>query len=314
MQNNFIYKNSIYYKNYKVAQDIHNVEKVKQNGKYVEIIFPIVYAMEYWGPNNNGDAFPFEEMVKYYRTFNDAKVHLQHNLDDVIGYVVNAAIDHEMKRILVHVKIDMMLLPNEALDRILTGKAIGSSMGCNPAYDICSVCGKISYSWFDKCEHIRTKLLSIDEESGKLVYMINYAPVWNDVSIVAFPGDVRAYSIMQKIEGIDNSFRTTVFNFEYPEVRQYVRQLKRNVIDEMLKDKYKSSADIFYYLEEKSIIPKELIEKWKDKAGDFITTATILGIKLTNKDLELLFRGEPIYYGEYNEEIAKDLENIKYEN
>jgi hypothetical protein len=192
---------------------------------------------------NTGDPiimemhFHFEELIKSYETFfYEGKVHLQHNLDDVIGEVLGSYIDYQMKRVLVKVRVYLDKLPDEVIDRILNKKAIGSSMGCIASYDVCSVCGNISYTWMDKCEHIRTELLSINKESGKLVYMINYSPKFFDVSIVGLPADLRAYSILHKLEG-DNQFYIPIFNFQEPVVKNYRRKLSKSQIDRILKEK-----------------------------------------------------------------------------
>jgi hypothetical protein len=302
------------YRNIKISEVKDNpIEEVKSIGKYAEIVFPIVYALEYWGPNNNGDAFPYEELLKTYTTFLNGAVYLQHNIDDRIGDVINVYMDKQMKRVLVKVRVYLDKLPEEVLDKILQKRSIGSSMGCAAAYDVCSVCGHISYNWLDKCKHIKSELLSINKETGKLVYMINYSPSFFDVSIVALPGDLRAYSILQKLEN-ENNYYHPLFNFEEPEVKTYRRNLNKKQINKILKQKEdiqtvnKISTDVFTFLnEETTTIPIEILNKYKDNPGDFLATCIGLGIKLNNKDLDILFSGKDIYIGDYKEEIANEI-------
>lgn len=192
----------------------------RETANYIEIVFAPVYAMEYWGPNNNGDAFPEEEIKKYYKTFLNAKVHLEHDRSKVVGEVIDVVYDQEMHKIIVTVRVDLNKLPQEAVDKIRAGYAIGSSMGCDVAFDVCSVCGHISRNASSKCEHIKTNLLNFDEETGRLVYMINYGIDWNDISIVLNPADPKAYALYQQ-DPESGKIKPARANFKTPKGRKY---------------------------------------------------------------------------------------------
>jgi len=135
---------------YKFASNIVEIEEVKVRNKYIDLVYGIVYAMEYWGPNNNGDAFPFDQMIKTYKLFETVDVHLEHNMDDKIGYVKKASIDYDMKRIVVEISVDTTLLPREAYDRIMNRSAIGHQwdvilvMMYVPYVDTCPIVGQIN--------------------------------------------------------------------------------------------------------------------------------------------------------------------------
>jgi len=130
------------------------------------------------------------------------------------------------------------------------------------------------------------------------------------VSIVAFPGDLRAYSILQKD---DSTYITPTFNFKMPELTRYrrlepedVKRIRRQ--KELMKDKL--SYDILQILNEQPVLSLEFINKYQDRPQDVLFVCIKNGIKLTNEDLNNLFKGEIPYIGEYDPNIEQDLFNF----
>ena len=205
------------------------LENVKFSGKFVTIEFAPVYAMEYWGPNNNGDAFPWEEMRKNYKTFlTHGAVYLEHTYKPKtkIGFISKADLDYTMKRIIVWADLDLTLLPEEVLNRINNKLAIGSSMGCEVPFDICSVCGHMAKNNSERCKHIPDYLLEIDNETKKLVYMINYSPIWYDLSIVASPALLLGYSLKFIKNKESGEYESALFNFVSNPIKNYLETIK----------------------------------------------------------------------------------------
>jgi len=202
-----------------IITESNTIETSNTDGK-IRIVFAPVYAEEYWGPNNNGDAFPEDQIKKYYKTFETANVHLEHKREKVVGKVLSARWDDEMKRVIVTAEFDANKVPKEIVERLSKDKAVGSSMGCTVAFDVCSVCGNISRNSSDKCEHIRENLLGVDERTGKLVYMQNFLIKWDDLSLVAAPARVLAYSLWHTRPG-ETRFIKSKFDFKPPKKRRY---------------------------------------------------------------------------------------------
>lgn len=198
------------------------IEKTQFKGKLVTVEFAPVYAYEWWGPNNNGDSFPWDEIRKNYKTFEThASVYLEHQQNDAmkVGYIEKAFLDFDMKRIVVRATIDLTLVPEDIISRVKNKVAIGSSMGCEVPYDICSACGHIARSNSDRCKHIPDKLLEIDEESNELVSMINISPIWYDLSIVARPAMLLSFAT-KYIE--NNKEESAIFAFRANPIKNYL--------------------------------------------------------------------------------------------
>jgi len=198
------------------------IESLKKVNKYFVFEVAPVYAYEWWGPNNNGDAFPWSEIVSNYKTFENAYVHLEHTLSEKVGFVEKAFLDETMKRIVVRARVNTTLVPEEILSRVENNMAIATSMGCEVAYDVCSVCGHIEKTGRTRCKHIPDELLEINDETNDIVCMINYQPNWNDLSIVARPAMLLSFALKY----IDGTLtRPALFNFRANPTRSYLEYL-----------------------------------------------------------------------------------------
>ncbi|MFA5376021.1 MAG: hypothetical protein WC455_09780 [Dehalococcoidia bacterium] len=106
--------------------------------KHVYTHINIVSAFEYYGPNNNGDSFPEQNIYYdgYYRTFTNAHPFLLHNNSDPklsIGKVIATGYNLKMHRIEVISRLDKDISKSiEIIARIRSGKFPDVSMGCVP--------------------------------------------------------------------------------------------------------------------------------------------------------------------------------------
>jgi len=114
--------------------------------KYIYIVARAVSAGEYHGPNDNGDFFEWEELLKRYRTFIGAAVNLDHKNNKkeyAVGMIVDALPNEDGKWIEIVMAIDVekaeQIHPG-IIDDITNGVVTDVSMGCLVDESICSVC------------------------------------------------------------------------------------------------------------------------------------------------------------------------------
>lgn len=158
-----------------------------------------VSAQEYYGCNNNGDAFSEADLKARHATFiRDGHIFLHHvNRDPArsIGRPVFSWYNDIMHRVELILEIDKSL-PGAAdqVARIKRGEDIYVSMGCRVAYDECSICGNKAPSRAQYCDHLRYNLRKILPD-GRQVYALNPKPTFFDISIVAKPADPTAWAL-----------------------------------------------------------------------------------------------------------------------
>ncbi len=158
-----------------------------------------VSALEYYGCNNNGDAFHEEALKAAHPGFvSDAHVFLQHvNRDPAksIGRPVFSWYNEPMHRIELILKIDKQNPASaDIVRRIRESEPVFVSMGCKVDYDVCSICGNKAKTRADYCDHLRFNMRKILPD-GKQVYAINPNPHFFDISIVRKPADPMAFTL-----------------------------------------------------------------------------------------------------------------------
>lgn len=158
-----------------------------------------VSAREFYGCNNNGDAFDEADLIKTHNRFVDtAHVFMQHVNKDpakAIGKPVFSWYNDVMHRVELILRIDKEAA-NSALivARIENGDPIFVSMGCTVDYDVCSICGNRSKTRKEYCDHLRYNMKKILPD-GRQVYALNPNPKFFDISIVARPADPTAFTL-----------------------------------------------------------------------------------------------------------------------
>lgn len=158
-----------------------------------------VSAREFYGCNNNGDAFDENDLKNCHRHFvENAHVFLQHvNKDPAksIGKPVFSWYNDAMHRVELVLKIDKRN-PDAAniILKIKNDEPIFVSMGCTVEHDVCSICGNAAKTRKDYCDHLRFNMKKILPD-GRQVYALNPNPKFFDISIVQKPADSTAWTL-----------------------------------------------------------------------------------------------------------------------
>lgn len=158
-------------------------------------------AGEYFGANRNQDYFPEENLIRYYKTFEDTghvfRNHVNKDPARSIGKVIYAIYNERMHRVELVAEVDSVL-GKDLSDRIAKGEYPATSMACKTPYDECSVCGNKATSRQAYCDHLKYELGKILPDGNK-VMSLNVAPLrFFDISIVIKPADVTS-SVLQKV-------------------------------------------------------------------------------------------------------------------
>lgn len=182
-----------------------------------------ISGMEKWGPNGNGDAFPWEEIKKAYNTFPGKGYYIEHIEDsesDAKGIVLDAEpTDDEFLVCLC--AIDKNEYP-EICEKIISGELNQVSMSCLAAEAECSLCHNVAHSNKELCEHMNpenrmTYCKNTKDVDGNPIYEINRDIVFTGLSGVAVPADKDAF----------------IFDIR-------ASKNKKNALNDLMKDYFKS--------------------------------------------------------------------------
>lgn len=154
-------------------------------------------------PNNNGDAFPREELWRFtptkncfvYQTFVHDPLHVNHvtsNPKTARGFLLDAHYDSsdpadEFVELIIAVD---MTKDSKLAHNLEAGHAKTFSMGCNAEVTQCSVCGHFAYSPREFCDHIAH--YRMQHIAGQLVYEKCYGVDYTELSYVPDPADAKA--------------------------------------------------------------------------------------------------------------------------
>jgi hypothetical protein len=172
----------------------------KNPGDY---IYTVARAVTADVPNQNGDAFPIEELLNLhptmgclvYQTFINDPMHVEHMSDDpmtAIGFILDSHFNQEDpkdKFVEVLSLIDKLKDPKMAKD-IASGRRDSFSMGCLAETEVCSYCGKSSRDETEFCNCLKN--LRMQRIGGKLVYGKCYGVTYTELSSVSNPADPKA--------------------------------------------------------------------------------------------------------------------------
>ncbi len=168
-------------------------------------IFPIPRAVSSNVPNNNGDNFQHEELIRFspnhrclvYQTFRNDPLHVEHaatNPRTARGYIPDAhyvTTDENDRHVLTVVALDTKKDPPLA-EGMLSGEIDKFSMGCICDQVRCSYskCKKVANSDRELCEHLLWyKMSRID---GELIYEDCLGVEYQELSVVGSPADPKA--------------------------------------------------------------------------------------------------------------------------
>jgi len=122
-------------------------------------LFVKVFAIKEDEVNDNGDAFSKSELKRAAHTFVDCPVFVNHQNDDVEkarGKVVHAWYDEEAKGIYCVNMVDKTAYPQLARG-IEEGYIVGTSMGAQVGYSLCSICHNKAHTADEFCTHIKNQ-------------------------------------------------------------------------------------------------------------------------------------------------------------
>ena len=190
----------------------------KAGYQYLHII--TTGGMEKYGANRNWDAYNYDGFVFYPKFPKDASckaipldgglnkfhneeyskraaVYKEHMTKkagvEPSGYIVKAATNDKMCRGELIIGVDEKKWARE-LQKKANGGNLYFSIGCDVPNDWCCVCGNKAHTREEYCDHAKNHLGKLTED-GDVVYVINDAPHFYDISGVATPADRTAFAL-----------------------------------------------------------------------------------------------------------------------
>jgi hypothetical protein len=172
-------------------------------------------------PNDNGDYFSKEELLKSYHTFVGCPLFCNHKNDDVEearGTIVYAEWDEATNGIMIIGRVDTKAYPKLARG-ISEGYILGVSMGCQVERSACSICDNEAIKEEDYCEHIRNH--KTKTYKGKAVFERNSGIKFIELSFVVDPACDICYieeifdveDIIDKVAEVTTSLRKIAQTF-----------------------------------------------------------------------------------------------------
>lgn len=227
-------------------------DKLQRNDEKAYLWVIGVSAMEYYGCNNNGDAFHEADLKATYQDFvRNAHIFIHHVNRDPrksIGKPIYAWYNNPMHRVELILEIDRNAQGAEdVVRRISDGEQMYVSMGCTVKYDICSICGNKAPTRALYCDHLRYNMKKILPD-GRQVYAINPNPKFFDISIVTRPADPTAFALDKLAEEGMYNYEPLYTSAELGE-QEELRQEKLAAVDKL--------ADILKKVDAKVIDKKE---------------------------------------------------------
>jgi len=172
-------------------------------------------------PNDNGDYFSKEELLKSYHTFVGCPLFCNHKNDDIEearGTIVYAEWDEATNGIMIIGRVDTKAYPKLARG-ISEGYILGVSMGCQVERSACSICDNEAIKEEDYCEHIRNH--KTKTYKGKAVFERNSGIKFIELSFVVDPACDICYieeifdveDIIDKVAEVTTSLRKIAQTF-----------------------------------------------------------------------------------------------------
>lgn len=186
----------------------YRVYKQDPDNTYVNALF--LGSDEYWGSNNNGDAFEEEELIKSHHTFVDHANHFKHHENDdpsnSYGKVCETYYNPNMHRVEGVIKIIIKKSP-DMLERIDRGLMVPLSMACRVLFDRCSLCQNKAKRTEDYCDDLKFNMNKILSD-GRKIRAFNPNPVFFDISEVSRGADSTAFTLKKVAAYYDNFYDT----------------------------------------------------------------------------------------------------------
>jgi len=138
-------------------------------------LFVKCFAIKADETNDNGDHFQKDELRKATGTFVGCPVFTNHNNSDAEesrGKVVHSWWTDERNGIMIIARVDAEAYPKLARG-IKEEYIMGTSMGCQVQYSVCSICHTKAENQSEYCSHIRERKTRKLSEKGKCKYHEN---------------------------------------------------------------------------------------------------------------------------------------------
>lgn len=161
-----------------------NVDLVAEMSKHPDALWVRVKAIEADIPNDNGDYFSREEIIKAYKSFEGCPVFTNHEngkVENAKGKVVKADWDDRENAVFCTMFIDRTASPS-LCRAVEEGYVTDVSMGTQVDYSTCSVCEKKAATANDYCDHVKT--MKGRNVEGKKVFEKNYGLKFIEISVV----------------------------------------------------------------------------------------------------------------------------------
>ncbi len=157
-------------------------------------------AGEFYGSNRNGDYFPEDNLLRYYKTFEQGHLFRHHQNRDpqrASGKVIASFYNDRMHRVELIVEVPREL-GGDLESRINAGDMPWTSMATKTPYDSCSICGNQATSRMEYCDHLTNHMNELRDDGSK-VFAINDGPLrFFDISVVVKPADPTS-GVLEKV-------------------------------------------------------------------------------------------------------------------
>ena len=155
---------------------------------------PVIQALEEKWLKPFGKRIPPGSYREFgFRTYENALRYRHHaNKDPDVAYgdIVFVTYNHKMHRVELISRHDRAKAEKVGAGEIIrdldNGKPRQISMGCKVPFDVCTVCGHVSRTTRDYCDHLRYQMGSVLED-GTVVGAVNLFPRFFDLSDVFVP-------------------------------------------------------------------------------------------------------------------------------
>ena len=214
-----------------------------------------------------------------YKTFMNAlryRHHVNKNPEIAYGDIVFTIWNPAMKRVECIARHDREKAKRVGAEEIIRdldeGKPRQISMGCKVPFDVCTVCGHVSRTPHDYCEHLKFEMGSIRPD-GKVVGAVNFFPRFFDLSDVFVPA-AKESGVLMKVA------RDTSVPFEE------IKQAAVNKVAEMDKKVLPNAASRAMLEANKAEpdIPKDVLRR--PDFSDVLSTLAMLGIVLKPSEFQ----------------------------
>lgn len=161
-----------------------SVDLIAEMKKHQNALWIKVKAIEADIPNDNGDYFSREELLKSYKSFEGVPVFTNHEnnkIEKAKGKVILAEWNDQENSVYCTMFVDREAY-GDICRLIESGIATDVSMGTQVDYSVCSFCKKRAKTEAEYCDHLKTMKGRLHE--GKKVYEENYGLKFIEISIV----------------------------------------------------------------------------------------------------------------------------------